>query len=181
MFKKLGVGIGFGILLAINPIAMGENNSSNYHNNLLDKSNKKAIDVSQISIGGMKLGMKETEIIKQLGKPKSRTTKYDDVCYSSYITTWKYNGLEIEGLSTSSNASQSQVHFIKTSSSLYPTEKGIKVGDRISKAQKAYSAFLSRNDTKNDLVYSNDAYGGLVFSSNKQRRIKEIRLLGASC
>jgi hypothetical protein len=73
------------------------------------------------------------------------------------------------------------VHKITTSSSSYPTEKGVKVGDRISKAQKAYSAFLSRNDSKNDLVYSNDAYGGLSFFSNKQRQIREIQLLGSSC
>jgi hypothetical protein len=31
MFKKLGAGIGFGILLAVNPIVIGENNSPNYH------------------------------------------------------------------------------------------------------------------------------------------------------
>ncbi|MBW4608180.1 MAG: hypothetical protein KME22_13400 [Hassallia sp. WJT32-NPBG1] len=95
---KIGVFIGFGILIALNPVAIGEKNISNYHINLFDKSSKKAIDVYKISIGNIKLGMKENEIIKQLGKPKSRTTKYDDVCYGAYITTWNYNGLEIEGL-----------------------------------------------------------------------------------
>ncbi|MBW4612978.1 MAG: hypothetical protein KME21_06785 [Desmonostoc vinosum HA7617-LM4] len=175
IFKKLAVAIGFGILLVVNPTATGENS------NLLDKSSKKEIDVSKISIGGIKLGMKEKEIIKKLGRPKSRTTKYDDVCYSSYITTWKYNELEIEGLSTSNNVSQSEVHLIKTSSSHHPTDKGIKVGDRIGKAQKTYSAFLSRNDTKNYLAYPNDAFGGLVFSISKQGVIREIQLLGASC
>ena len=177
---KIGVLIGFGILIALNPVAIGENNISNYRINLFEKSSKKAIDVSKISIGGIKLGMKENEIIKQFGKPKSRTTKYDDVCYGAYITTWKYNGLEIEGLSTSNNASISEVHQIATSSLSYPTEKGVKVGEGISKAQKAYSAFSSRF-SENNLAYSNDAYGGLVFSSNKQRVIREIRLLAASC
>jgi hypothetical protein len=180
MFKKLVAGISLGILLTVSPTAIGENNSPNYGNYVLNKSNKKAIDVSKISIGGIKLGMKEIDIIKKLGKPKSRTTKYDDVCYSSYITTWKYNGLEIEGLSTSNNTSISEVHKITTSSSSYPTEKGVKVGDSISKAQKAYSA-LSSKKSENNLSYSNDAYGGLVFSSNKQSVIREIILLGASC
>jgi hypothetical protein len=181
MFKKLAIGIGFGILLSINPIAIGEKNSSNYHTNLHKKSSKEAIDVSKISIGDIKLGMLEKDIIKKLGKPKSRTTKYDDVCYSSYITTWKYDGLEIEGLSTSNNALKSEVYFIKTSSSRYPTENRIKVGDRISTAQKAYSTLLSKIDSEKNLVYPNDAYGGLVFYTNKQRRIREISLLGASC
>ncbi|MCL6755417.1 hypothetical protein KBT16_32330 [Nostoc sp. CCCryo 231-06] len=181
MFKKLAAGIGFGILLAVNPIAIGENNSSNYRSNLLDKSSKEAIDVSKISIGDIKLGMKEKDIIKKLGKPKSRTTKYDDVCYTSYITTWKYNGLEIEGLSTSNNASKSEVHQISASSSRYPTENGVKVGDRINTVQKAYSTLLSTIDSEKNLVYPNDAYGGLLFSTNKQRRIREIRLVEASC
>jgi hypothetical protein len=181
MFKKLAAGIGFGILLAVNPIAIGENNNSNYRSNLLDKSTKKAIDVSKISIGDIKLGMKEKDIIGKLGKPKSRTTKYDDVCYGAYITTWNYDGLEIEGLSSSNKISESQVHFINTSSSVYPTIQGVKVGDRISTAQKAYSTFSSTIDSEKNLVYPNDAYGGLIFSINKQRLIRKISLLAASC
>jgi hypothetical protein len=197
MFKKLAAGIGFGILLAFHPIAMGRNNSPNYHSNLLDKSTKKLIDSSKISIGGIKLGMKEKDIIKKLGKPKSRTTKYNDFCdLGLYTTTWKFDGLEIEGLSTSNNPSESEVHQITTSSSSYPTEKGIKVGDRISTALKAYSTLLSTNeytstlsisellskiDSENGLVYPNDAYGGLFFSINKQRGIREIRLVKGAC
>ncbi|MBE9105341.1 hypothetical protein IQ229_10425 [Nostoc cf. edaphicum LEGE 07299] len=48
-------------------------------------------------------------------------------------------------------------------------------------AQKAYSTFSSTIDSEKNLVYPNDAYGGLVFLSNKQRRIREIKLLAASC
>ncbi|NJL79062.1 MAG: hypothetical protein HC917_09890 [Richelia sp. SM2_1_7] len=123
-------------------------------------------------------------MLKKFGKPKSRTIRYDDVCHSSYITTWKYNGLEIEGLSTTNNPSQSQVHLITTSSSLYPTEQGIKVGDNVSKPQKLYSNLLSKIERAKDLdylTYSNDAYGGLVFYFNNQRSIKKIILLAASC
>jgi hypothetical protein len=42
MFKKLAVGISLAILLAVNPTAIGENNSFNYRSNLFEKSNKKA-------------------------------------------------------------------------------------------------------------------------------------------
>lgn len=91
-----------------------------------------------------------------------------------------YNGIEIEGLSTTNNPRQSEVHQIIVSSPNYRTEKGIKVGDGISKAQKSYSAFISKLN-ENNLAYSNDAFGGLVFTTNKQRVIRTIRLLGASC
>jgi hypothetical protein len=197
MFKKLAAGIGFGILFAVNPIAIGENHSSNYPSNFLDKSSKKLIDSSKNSIGGIKLGMKEKDIIKKLGKPKSRTITYGKFCdFDLYTTTWKFNGLEIEGLSTSSNPSKSEVHQITTTSSSYPTEKGVKVSDRITTALKAYSTFLSTHeytstlstsellskiDSENGLVYPNDAYGGLFFSINKQKGIKEIRLVKGAC
>lgn len=180
MFKKLVSGISLGILFILNPAAMGESNNLDFDNNVLNKSNKNAIDVGKISIGNIKLGMKERDIIRILGKPKSRNIKYDDVCYGSYITTWKYNGIEIEGLSTTNNPRQSEVHQIITLSPRYPTEKGVKVGDGISKARKSYSAFISRVNG-NNLAYSNDAYGGLVFSSSTQGVIRTIRLLGASC
>lgn len=94
-----------GIILAVSSNAIADNSPKNA-NYISYKSNKKAIDVSKISIGAIKLGMKEKDILKKFGKPKSRTVKYDDVCHNSYITTWKYNGLEINGLSTTNNPSQ---------------------------------------------------------------------------
>jgi maltose-binding protein MalE len=184
MFQKIVLSICVGILLATTPTVVDANKSHSYSNYVSNKSSKNAIDVSKISIGSIKLGMKEKDITKILGKPKSKTIKYDDVCYGSYITTWKYNELEIEGLSTTNNSNKSQVHMIITSTSRYPTERGVKVGDNISKAQKAYSNLLSkfeRGEGFDNLAYSNDAYGGLVFSSNKQRVIRKIRLVAASC
>lgn len=200
MLKKLGAAIVFSIVFAFNPfnpIVIGENTNSNYRSHLFNKSTKKLIDSSKISIGGIKLGMRERDIIKKLGKPKSRTIKYRDFCdFDLYTTIWKFDGLEIEGLSTTNNPSNSEVHQITTYSSYYPTEKGLKVGDNIIKAFKAYSTLLStyeytsilstsqllsKIDTENPLVYANDAYGGLFFSVNKQKGIREIRLVKGAC
>lgn len=90
MFKKIVSGVSLGILFTLSPAAMGESNNLNYSNNVFNKYSKKAIDVDKISIGNIKLRMRERDITRILGKPKSRTIKYDNVCYSSYITTWKY-------------------------------------------------------------------------------------------
>ncbi|MGF1672983.1 MAG: hypothetical protein ACFCUV_04760 [Rivularia sp. (in: cyanobacteria)] len=186
MLKKIVPGICLGIILAVSSSAIGENNSlKNNINSLRHKSNKKEIDVTKISIGGIKLGMQEKELIQKLGKPKSRTIKYDDGCYNSYVTTWKYDGLEITGLSDTNNPSQSRVESMFISSPRYPTEKGIKVGDNISKAQKAYSNLLSQFNRGKDLdylgYYTNEFHGGLSFSSDKEKIIKQISLVAASC
>ena len=200
MHKKIGAAIVFTIVFAFNPfnpIVIGKNNNLNSRGNLFNKSSKKLIDSSKISIGGIKLGMKEKDIIKKLGKPKSRTIKYKDFCdFDLYTTTWKFDGLEIQGLSSYNNPSISEVHQITSYSSYYPTEKGVKVGNNIIKALKAYSTLLSTNeytstlstsellskiDSENRLGYANDAYGGLFFSTNKQRGIREIRLVAGAC
>jgi hypothetical protein len=150
--------------------------------------NRTAIDVSKISIGGIKLGAGDKDVIKVLGKPKSRNIKYDDICYSSYVTTWKYNQAEIVGLSTSNNPNKSKVYRIMVSSPNYPTEMGVKVGDKIDKARKAYSNLVSKYERAEDrgekldtLGYLNADFGGLVFEVNKQGIIQKIHLAKASC
>lgn len=181
MRKKLLTVIVLGILLIVNPIATGKSNS-----NFLDKkSQTQMIDVTKISIGGIKIGMTEKEIIKKLGKPKSRTAKMRNYCFNTYDTIWNYDGLKIIFSSDSKNES-GRVDEIITSSPLYPTEKGIKVGDDISKAKKAYSTFdtpSSRMASSKDLlVYVNDDYGGgLSFATNQRGKIREIKLLAISC
>lgn len=184
MFKKCGVAISLGIMLGGNPTAIGENSISKSDSNIFNKSNKTEIDVLKISIGGIKMRMKEKDIIEKLGKPKSRTIKYDNVCYVAYLTTWKYDGLEIGGISQSNDFSKSQVHIIKASSSRYSTEKNVKVGDSMRKAQKAYSTSKFNSEMGKDenyLTYPNAAFGGLMFIGDKQMIIKEISLSDASC
>jgi hypothetical protein len=197
MFQKIVSGICLGVILVVSPTAIAENNSPNDTTYFSYKSSKKLIDSSKVSIGGIKLGMKEKDIVKILGKPKSRTVKYNDFCsLNLYTTIWKFNGLEIEGLSTSNNSNKSEVHLITTTSSRYPTEKGVKIGVNISTALTAYSTLLSTNEytstlstsellskvnSENGLNYPNDAYGGLFFSVNKQKVIREIRLVKGAC
>jgi hypothetical protein len=176
MWKQLLTVMIFGILLIVNPITTGKSNS-----NILDnKSQIQMIDVTKISIGGIKLGMTEKEIIKKLGKPKSRTAKMRN-CLNTYDTIWNYDGLEITFSSHSKNES-GRVEIIITSSPLYPTEKGIKIGDDISKAKKAYSTFARTTSSKDLLVYGNDDYGGgLSFATNQRGKIREIKLIATGC
>lgn len=181
MLKKLGILFSLGILLTVSCTTIDENNNSNSDNYPTEESKEKEIDASKISIGGIKLGMREKDIVEILGEPKSRTINYDDACYGAYITTWKYDGLDIEGLSNVDNSSQSEVYLINAYNSNYPTEKKIRIGDSITKAQKAYSNFSALNVEQEKLVYPNDAYGGLTFFTDTQRKINKISLLAGSC
>ncbi|NJL79061.1 MAG: hypothetical protein HC917_09885 [Richelia sp. SM2_1_7] len=65
MFQKLVPAISLGIIVAIAPNVIADNSPKNA-NYLSYKSNKKAIDVGKISIGGIKLGMKEKDIVKKI-------------------------------------------------------------------------------------------------------------------
>ena len=52
-------------------------------------------DVKKASIGGIRLGVSEKDIIKKLGLPKSRKTGYSPCGESKYIAL-TYNGINIE-------------------------------------------------------------------------------------
>lgn len=182
MFKTSSICLG----ILLTSLSIVDANSN--YNQIDDDSNQTVIDVSKISIGGIKLGMREQDLVEILGKPKSIKTEYDDARYRSYVTTWEYNQIKIKGLSTNNNSTQSKVHQITVSSPNYHTEKEVKVGDKIDKAQKTYSDFISQYDKAEDigenldgLGYINGEYGGLVFEINKQGIIHKINLLKSSC
>jgi hypothetical protein len=135
----------------------------------------KEIDVSKISIGKIKIKMNTSTVTKILGQPSQKQVEYDDVCYGSYITTLNYSQLEVGAFGQNSGL----VYNIKTTNPAYATSEGIKVGDLVSKAKKAYAKYQSQQDSE-ALRYVNQAFGGLKFKTS-QGIITEIDLLGSSC
>jgi hypothetical protein len=133
------------------------------------------IDVSKISIGKIKIKMNTSTVTKILGQPSRKQVEYDDVCYSSYITTLNYKQLEVGAFGQNIGL----VYNIKTTNPAYATSEGVKVGDPISKAKKAYAKYQSQQDSE-ALRYVNQAFGGLKFTT-RQGIITEIDLLGSSC
>jgi hypothetical protein len=135
----------------------------------------KLIDVSKISIGKLKIGMNMQTVNRILGQPNRKKVENDNICHNSDITTLNYNRLEIGLLGKNSG----QIFNIQTTNPAYRTSEGIRVGDPVSKAKKAYAKYQSQQDSE-ALRYVNQSYGGLSFITS-QGVITEIDLLSESC
>jgi hypothetical protein len=122
-------------------------NIGQYHEAFAPKeklSKAREIDVSKILIGKIKIKMNTQTVTKILGQPKQKRVEYDDVCYSSYITTLNYKQLEVGAFGQNSGL----VYNIKTTNPAYATSEGVRVGDPISKAKKAYAKYQSQQDSE---------------------------------
>lgn len=128
------------------------------------------IDVTSISIGRLKIGMEINTVINLLGQPIQR--KRLNSCVGN-TTNLKYKNLEIDLL-------DDKIIYINTSSRLYATEKGLRVGDSISKV-KAYNKFKSEGINKNSVSFFNSSDGGRLSFLAKNGKITRIILLSTSC
>jgi hypothetical protein len=147
---------------------------------VISKADKPSIDVAKVSIGSLKLGMTEKQIIRLLGKPSSITKeKSDNTCYWSTSTSIKYQNLDIF-------IADGSLDNISTTSKSYATKEGVRVGDPISKAKKIYgskfgSEQIIRDQQEYSIAYINANYGGLSFEANQQGIITKIGLMSQSC
>ncbi|AFY94477.1 hypothetical protein [Chamaesiphon minutus] len=173
----LALTLGFSI--KIMPASLADSTIDKSERNTSLVSNiKKTIDVSKISIGGLKLGMTTREVTKILGKPRQIKQQYDDTCFQRYTTDLTYNKLKVFMLGSTKN--NARIHSIYTSNPAYRTSEGIRVGNRKSQAKQAYANFKADGNDKYPLVYINSSFGGLGFKTRNDL-ITSIDLISSSC
>jgi hypothetical protein len=145
-------------------------------------SQKGSIVLRNTSIGGLKIGMSENEVIKKLGAPKSRQVEPNG-CTGTNDITLKYANLDLYILEGANKTDKSYLTAITTTNSRYVTNKEIRVGDLMRKAEKAYSKsavtgekglYLSLADLKQNEC-------AITFSSSNGKTISEIDLVCAVC
>jgi hypothetical protein len=145
-------------------------------------SQKGYITLNNTSISGLKIGMSENEVIKKLGAPKSRKVRANG-CTGTDDIALKYNNLDIYLLGGSNKTSKSYLTAITTTNSRYVMSKGIRVGDLMSKAEKAYSKTAVTGERGRYLrladLKQNECT--LTFSSKNSKTVSEIDLVCAIC
>lgn len=129
------------------------------------------IDVLSISIGRLKIGMTTRETINLLGQPNQKNLA--NSCVGS-TTTLKYSKLVIDLL-------DDKIISISTSNRLYATEKGVRIGDSISKAKRTYRKFKSEQTDNKFLSFSNKSDNGRLSFVAKNGKITNINLMSTSC
>jgi hypothetical protein len=133
-------------------------------------------DLTDVSIGGIKIGMSLQQVINKLGKP-STTSQKSDPCLGQKRTTLRYPQLVISVLGD-------RVLQIENSNPLYQTGEKIKIGDPLSKAKNTYDKLLSTpssvSEEPGELLYNKSADGILRFKS-KQGKIISISIIVNDC
>jgi hypothetical protein len=97
---------------------------------------KNIVDSRKSSLGGIRFGLSEKQVMRQFGKPQNR--KIGMNCGDQTIKLTYKNIAMLLFI----DAEKSQVFKIETASRLYRTDQGIRVGDSIEKAKAAYPSLL---------------------------------------
>jgi hypothetical protein len=141
-----------------------------------DQLGAKKRDLTDVSIGGIKIGMTLQQVTNKLGKP-TKTSQILDPCTGQNRITLRYDRLIINILGET-------VLEIESSNPLYQTGRKIKVGDPLSKAKNTYDKILSTPSTLNEesqeFMYNKSADGILRFKS-RLGRITSISIAVNAC
>jgi hypothetical protein len=147
-------------------------------------------DLTDVSIGSIKIGMTLQQVTNKLGKP-NKISQILDPCTGQKSITLRYNKLIITILgervlqienSVFSRIIREGTSRLRAVNPLYQTGEGIKVGDPLSKAKRTYDRLLSTPASKDggDLLYNKSADGILRFKS-QQGRITSISIIVNDC
>ena len=142
--------------------------------NMFDASNCRADETATEamlrteSLGGLRLGLPEKDVLKLLGPPAKRDELVFQEADGNYVQDWHYPDKGIE-LSMSAGKKKSGVKtiaiIIASAPCTFATRKGIKIGDAESAARKAYAEHVDRETgAEPGILVVGSIYGGIIFN-----------------
>jgi hypothetical protein len=133
---------------------------ANSNRESLTLSRKRTFNIKKVSIGEIRIGMSEYEVISKLGYPKSKKIYSHSDCVDEKpdrITILKYDGLSVKLLKRERGGFF--VDSITTKNRQYSTNTEIKVGDSINKVRETYleTVYLA-NQSSNSISFSDPKF-----------------------
>src|SRR5947207_14070184 len=140
---------------------------------LVESSNVRAYEtvteamLREESLGRLRLGLPEMDVLKLLGSPATRCKLVFQEADGNYVQDWHYPDKGIE-LLMSAGEKKSGVKRIAnmtvSAPCTYSTKKGIKIGDAESAARKAYTEHVDRETSDPGTLVVGSIYGGIIFN-----------------
>src|SRR5207244_12243388 len=122
------------------------------------------------SLGRLRLGLPEMDVLKLLGSPATRGKLVFQEADGNYVRDWHYPDKGIE-LLMSAGEKKSGVKTIANMTASAPctfaTKKGIKIGDAESAARKGYTEHVDREAAAPGTIVVGSLYGGIIFNFNE--------------
>jgi hypothetical protein len=120
------------------------------------------------SLGGLRLGLPEKDVIKLLGSPVKRGKLVYQEADGNYVQDWHYPDKGID-LVMSAGEKKSGAKTIADMTAFAPctfaTKKGIKIGSAESAVRKVYSEYADRESGNEPGIFVvGSIYGGIIFN-----------------
>ncbi|AFZ25927.1 hypothetical protein Cylst_3809 [Cylindrospermum stagnale PCC 7417] len=155
------------------PLAVQALPTSATINYQISQNNKqvKKIPYKRLVIGGVGLGMAETQVRKVLGQPL--TTKNIDMPIAGKTRTLEYSGITVKLLEDAKPTGKFFVYEIEAKSSKYATLDKVKVGDSATKVTTIYGKPESGDTTRLNYAvdYSSPTYFYFTLGKGKVKSI----------
>jgi hypothetical protein len=122
------------------------------------------------SLGSLRLGMPEKDLLKLLGKPGKQGATVLQGADGMYVQEWSYpgQGLILQMSAGKKTGAKSVAHFTATAPCMLATRLGIKIGSEESAVRKAYGAYLDRDSPAEAGTFvAGSVYGGIIFNFSK--------------
>jgi hypothetical protein len=120
------------------------------------------------SLGELRLGLPEKDVIKLLGPPTKRSALILQEADGNYVQHWDYpqKGIDLQMSAGGKKSGAKTVAMITASVPCnFATKKGIKIGDAEGAARKAYADYADRESGNEPGVFVvGSVYGGIIFN-----------------
>jgi hypothetical protein len=116
-------------------------------------------------IGGLKLGLSETEVKAQVGEPASVSGPVDNSAVGSFGWTWSYpdRALALEMSAEQKTEPKTLSAITASKGSPLKTRFGIGVGSSIEDVKRAYGPCLDPDEGSGESIVAGSVYGGVIF------------------
>ncbi len=134
-------------------------------------------DVAQEDIGGLRLSATEADLVKKLGKPKSKTKPQLEQGTGEHASSWTWaDGFSATMTSAKAKGPFSPRLLMIAAPSKAKTSRGIGIGSTRAEVEKAYAGVIDREISNPTMIVVGEAIGGLKLHFDDKGAVRSIAL-----
>jgi hypothetical protein len=120
------------------------------------------------SLGGLRLGLPEKDVIKLLGSSAKRGALVFQEADGNYVQPWHYpdKGIDlVMSAGEKKSGAKTIANITASAPCIFATKKGIKIGSVESAVRKAYAEYADRESGNEPGIFVvGSIYGGIIFN-----------------
>lgn len=134
-------------------------------------------DVAQEDLGGLRLSATEADLVKKLGKPKSKTKAQLEQGTGEHSSSWSWaDGFSATMTSSKPTGPFSPRLLMIHGPSKAKTSRGIGIGSTRVEVEKAYAGAIDKEISSATMIVVGEAIGGLKLHLDDKGAVRSITL-----